>query len=85
MRQNSNLVTISTGLLISFCIAAPFCNADDSEKLNYSQENATSKAHGNGLTSTPRATKQTDMAAENKKEAVTTKGKNLSATPTQLK
>jgi hypothetical protein len=85
MRQNSNLVTISIGLLISFCIAAPFCSADDSERLNNSKENTTSKARGYGLTSTPTATKQTDMAVENKKEAVTTKGRNLSATPTQLK
>lgn len=84
MRQNSNLVTISIGLLFSCCIDAPFCSADDSERLNYSQENTTSKAHGCGLTSTPAAAKQTDRAAENKTEAVTTNGKNLSATPTQL-
>ncbi len=84
MSKNSNLIALSMGLIISFCGAVPFGIAGESEKLNCSQENATSKERGCSSTSPSEATKQTNLAVENKKEAGVTKDKNLLFAPAQV-
>ncbi|MFA7340407.1 MAG: hypothetical protein WC028_26735 [Candidatus Obscuribacterales bacterium] len=84
MRQNSNLVASAISLLLSFFTAVPYCNADESKKLNYSQPNSTSSACGLSPKSSLPVTKQTDVTTETKKEAGGTKDKNLSSSPAQV-
>lgn len=84
MRQNSNLLASALSLLLSFFNAVPFCIADESKRLNCSQQNSASSACGLSPKSSLPVTKPIDATTETKKEAGGTKDKNLSSSPSQV-
>lgn len=78
MRQNSNSIVISIGLLVSFSSAIPLCAADESDKPSFSQENTTSRVHSCSSTCLSAAAK---IDAEKKERAEEKKEKSPSSTP----